>query len=158
MSAWGRNETGPPLSTPVGGSRLDDRHHYPLEPFTTMALLGHRMHRTLRETGFGWAFVLLAGWVLWPPRAVYWSALAEIVGAPLTLVLVGALAVGLGFAVGVLRGVAIRPFVAGALLAYGSGMLAIEVVVRPESPVHLLLYGALLGCLVGGAVLGSHIG
>ncbi|MGM0372649.1 MAG: hypothetical protein ACQEQJ_09145 [Halobacteriota archaeon] len=116
------------------------------------------MHRTFREAALGWAFVLLAGWALWPPRAVYWSALAEVAGAPLTLLLVGALAVGLGFAVGFLRGVAVRPFVAGALLAYGSGMLAIEVVVRPESPVHLLLYGALLGCLVGGAVLGSHIG
>ena len=116
-----------------------------------------RMGKDLREIALSWIFVLLVGWILWPPRAVYWQSLAKYVGDPLTLLTVGILALGSGFAFVHLTTVQARPLVAGAGLAYLSGMVVIETVLAPDSPVHLILYGGLLLCLVSGGFLRRYL-
>lgn len=111
------------------------------------------MERSVEGVLLSWGLVLVAGAALWPPRAVYWEAVAARVGETLTLALVGLVAVGLGAAaVGGTR-IQVQSFVTGGLLAYGSGMAAIEVVVSPASPVHLIWYGVLLCCFVCGGLL-----
>lgn len=97
----------------------------------------------------------LAGLALWPPRAVYWTRLAALVGDGPTLAIVCLLAFALGMAFVWLSGVDTRSFALGGLAAYVVGMAAIEMLVRPDSPAHLVWYAALLACLVGGAVLRS---
>ena len=115
------------------------------------------MQKTLREAALSWVFVLLGGWVLWPPRAVYWQTLAEYVGDPLTLLVVGILAVGFGFIFVHVTTVQMRPFVAGSVLSYLTGMLAIKAVLAPDSPVHLILYGGLLLCIDSGGFLRGYL-
>ncbi|MFT4946823.1 MAG: hypothetical protein ACI8TL_001060 [Natronomonas sp.] len=111
------------------------------------------MARSVKDVLLSWGLVFVAGAVLWPPRAVYWEVVAATVGETLTLAFVALVAVGFGAAaVGGTR-IQVQSFVAGGLLAYGSGMVAIEVAVSPASPVHLIWYGVLLGCFVGGALL-----
>ena len=90
---------------------------------------------------------------LWPPGAVYWTAVAAVLGEAPTLFAVALLAVGLGAWFG--RTTAIPPahLLAGALLAYAVGMLAIEWLLAPDSPAHLVLYALLLGGLLAGAAL-----
>jgi len=100
---------------------------------------------------------LLAGLVIWPPRAVYWPRLAAVVGDGPTLALVALLAVGLGAVLAWLLGADVRSFAVGALLAYAAGMAAIEAWLSPDSPVHLVWYAALLACLVGGAALRDRL-
>lgn len=95
----------------------------------------------------------LAGLALWPPRAVYWTRLAAVVGDGITLSVVVLLAVALGAVFAWLTGVDGPSFAAGGLVAYAVGMVAIEVWLSPDSPAHLVWYAALLACLVGGAVL-----
>ena len=96
---------------------------------------------------------LLAGLALWPPRAVYWTRLAAVVGDGPTLTLVALLAVGLGAVLARVAGVDFPSFAVGALLAYAVGMAAVEAWLSPDSPAHLVWYAALLACLVGGAAL-----
>ncbi|MFB6103430.1 MAG: hypothetical protein ABEJ73_12820 [Haloplanus sp.] len=107
----------------------------------------------MRDTVAGAAFVFLAGLALWPPRAVYWTAVAAVLGDPLTLALVGLLAAGLGAAFVRVTGASLRAFAGGGVAAYAVGMLVIEALIMPDSPVHLVWYGGLLGCFVGGATL-----
>ena len=116
------------------------------------------MQKTLRDGALSWGFVLLGGLVLWPPRAVYWEFLAKYMGDPLTFLVVGILAIGFGFAFVHLTTVQRGPFVAGGVLAYLSGMVAIERVLAPDSPVHLILYGGLFFCIVAGGFLRSYFG
>lgn len=115
------------------------------------------MQKTLRDVALSWIFVLLAGWTLWPPRAVYWQSLAKYVGDPLTLLIVGILAIGFGFAFERLTAFQAMAFIIGAGLAYLSGMIAIETVLAPDSPVHLILYGGLLLGIGGGGLLGNYL-
>mgnify|MGYP006277896849 CR=1 FL=1 len=109
-----------------------------------------------RDVAGSAAFALLTGAVLWPPGAVYWTRLAALVGDGPTIgvVLLVAVAFGAGFAhvtaVGVWR------FLLGGVVAYAVGMAAVAAVSTPDSPVHLVWYGGLLGCLVAGVALRRH--
>ena len=116
------------------------------------------MRSPLRTVAASAAFVFLAELVLWPPRAVYWTRLAAVVGDGFTLVFVGLVALSLGVVFAWITGVAVQPFALGAFAAYVVGMIAIEVVLTPNSPVHLVWYAALSTCLVGGVALGSRVG
>jgi len=98
-------------------------------------------------------FAALAGLALWPPRAVYWTRVAAVVGDAVTLAVVATLALALGMAFATLADVAVAPFAVGGLVAYAVGMVAIEAWLAPDSPVHLVGYGALLACLVCGVAL-----
>lgn len=107
---------------------------------------------TLAEVAAATAFVLVAGFALWPPRGVYWTGVADVVGEGPTLVLVVALAAGLGAWFVRTAAFAVRHLVAGGLLAYVAGMAAIEVVLAPDGPAHLVWYGVLLAALVAGGL------
>ena len=111
-----------------------------------MALEPHAVARSAVAT-------VLAGVALWPPRAVYWTRLAAVVGDAPTLALVALLAVGLGAALARVVGADLPSFAGGGLVAYAVGMAAIEAWLSPDSPAHLVWYAALLACLVGGAAL-----
>ncbi|WP_251329847.1 hypothetical protein [Haloplanus pelagicus] len=112
------------------------------------------MERAVREVVASGAFALLSGTVLWPPGTVYWTAIAAVVGKSVTLGVVLLVAVGFGVGFGRLTRVRARRFLVGGVAAYVVGMVAIEVVSSPTSPVHLVWYAAVLACLVGGTVLG----
>ena len=114
------------------------------------------MQKSLRDTALSVVFGILIGWILWPPRTVYWQSLADYVGEPITLLVVGILAVGFGFVFVYLTSVSIRPFIAGAVIAYVVGMSAIELVLTPASPVHLILDAGLLLCILVGGVIGIY--
>lgn len=98
-------------------------------------------------------FALVAGAVLWPPGAVYWTALAAVVGDGPTLALVALLGAAAGGAFVRATGVSWHDLARGALAAYVVGMTVVEVGMDPDSPVHLVGYGALAACLVGGGAL-----
>jgi hypothetical protein len=108
---------------------------------------------SFRSVAASAAFVALAGLALWPPRAVYWTRLARVVGDGVTLATVCLLALALGAAFARIAGVDVRAVAVGGVVAYALGMVAIEVALTPGSPVHLVWYAALVGCLVGGAAL-----
>jgi len=97
------------------------------------------------------ALALVGGLLLWPPGRVYWTGVADVLGETPTLALVATLAALLGVWFARTAGLALTHVLVGALLAYAAGMAAIEVLLRPESPAHLVWYGALLACAVGGA-------
>ena len=94
--------------------------------------------------------VFAFGYLLWPPGQVYWTAVSNVIGGPLSLLVVAGLAVAFGVLLG--RTTPIRPgaFVAGGLLAYLLGMLLIESTTTPDSPVHRYWYGFLLVCAIVG--------
>ncbi len=102
-------------------------------------------------------FVLVVGAVLWPPGAVYWTALAAVVGDGPTLAVVALLGGVAGAAFVRVTGVSGADLARGALVAYVLGMAAIEAGTSPDSPVHLLGYAALAGCLVGGGALAARV-
>jgi hypothetical protein len=94
----------------------------------------------------------VAGYLLWPPGAVYWTGVADAVGEPVTMGVVFLLAgvVGAGFAAA--TQLSLADLGAGGALAYVVGMALIEATMTPDSPVHFLLYGAFLCVgLVGAA-------
>jgi hypothetical protein len=101
--------------------------------------------------------VFLAGLALWPPRAVYWTRLAAVVGDGVALSVVCLLAAAVGAAFAWLTGVGVRPVAVGGLVAYAVGMVAIEVWLSPDSPAHLVWYAVLLVCLVGGVALRDRL-
>lgn len=104
------------------------------------------------------AFVLVVGGVLWPPEAVYWTRLEPVVGETVTLGIVGGLALGVGAWFARTTALSVVHLVLGGVVAYLVGMGAIEVLLQPDdSPVHLLLYGGLLGTIVAGALLWTGI-
>ncbi|QPV64756.1 hypothetical protein I7X12_09190 [Halosimplex litoreum] len=103
-----------------------------------------------RRVAVSAVFAAVAGAVLWPPGAVYWTAVAATVGEAATLALVVVAAIALGAAFGALTGVRVREFAAGTAGAYLLGMAAIAAARSPDSPVHLFLYGAVAACLVVG--------
>jgi hypothetical protein len=111
------------------------------------------MASSLRSTAASALFATLAALVLWPPGAVYWDAVAAVVGDAVTLATVAALAVGLGAAFAWATGVDPVRFAAGGLVAYAVGMAAVEALLEPDSPVHLLGYAALLCCLLTGVAV-----
>ncbi|WP_415379702.1 hypothetical protein [Halosimplex sp. TS25] len=97
-------------------------------------------------------FAAVAGLALWPPGAVYWTVLAERIGEVPTLVVVAAAAIALGGAFVTITDVRPREFAVGSAVAYALGMAAVAVVIAPDSPVHLGLYGGIVLCLLAGAV------
>lgn len=97
------------------------------------------------------AVVLVVLGVLWPPDYVYWTALTDPFGETPTLVIVAALAVGIGAWVGRTTGFDLPTLVLGSVIAVGVVMGAIEVLLEPDSPAHLVWYGALTVCIVAGA-------
>ncbi|WP_436927708.1 hypothetical protein [Halosimplex amylolyticum] len=108
------------------------------------------MNVNLRAVAVSGAVAAVAGVALWPPRAVYWTAVAERIGEGPTLGVVVALAVGLGGAFATITDVRLREFALGATIAYAIGMATIAVAIAPDSPVHLGLYGGIALCLVAG--------
>jgi hypothetical protein len=112
----------------------------------------------LRAVAGSAAAISLVGLALWPPRAVYWTRLAAVVGDAVTLAVVLLLALALGAAIRRVAGVDVRAFAVGGLAAYAIGMASIEVALTPDSPVHLVWYAALLACLVGGAAVQNRYG
>jgi hypothetical protein len=103
-------------------------------------------------------FVFIAGFVLWPPGGVYWTALAAVVVDGPTLALVALLAAVAGGAFVGATGISGSALARGALLAYVAGMTAVEVATAPESPAHLVGYAAIAVCLAGGGALAAWAG
>ena len=103
-------------------------------------------------------FALVAGVALWPPGAVYWEALATVAGDGPTLVVVAVIGLALGATFVRATDVSVVDLASGVLLAYVAGMATVEAVIRPDSPVHLVGYGALAACLVAGGTLGARAG
>jgi len=99
------------------------------------------------------ALALVAGLLLWPPGAVYWTGVANVLGDGVTLAIVSTLAGLLGAWFARTAAFAIIHLIIGGVIAYGLGMVAIEVLLQPNSPAHLVWYGALLACLLGGTVI-----
>ncbi len=99
------------------------------------------------------AVAVIAGLVLWPPGAVYWTGVADAVGELPTLVLVGLLALGAGLWFERLGGFQIGHVAVGLLVAYGLSMAGIELALSPTSPAHLVWYGAIGAAFVAGAGL-----
>lgn len=98
-------------------------------------------------------FGLLAGVLLWPPRYVYWTHAAVVIGEAAVLAVVAGLALAVGLSVRRTTHVSPGRFAVGGALAYLVGMALIEATLSPDSPVHLGLYGGLLGCMVVGTVI-----
>ena len=98
------------------------------------------------------ALTLVIGLLVWTPRYVYWAAVADILGETPTLVFVALLTICLGLWVARTTSLALSHLVAGGLLGYVAGMAAIEIVLAPISPAHLVLYALLLACFLGGTL------
>jgi len=107
----------------------------------------------LRPVASSAVVAVLVGLALWPPRAVYWTGVAAVVGDGVTLAVVCLLAVALGAAFAWLAAVDVRSVAVGGVVAYAVGMAGIEATLSPDSPVHLVWYAVLVGCFVGGAAL-----
>lgn len=98
------------------------------------------------------AIVLTILVVLWPPTDVYWLVLLPLLGETATLALVAVLAVGLGTWFGRTTGFGVGTVAVGSALAYGAGMVGIEVWMAPDGLAYLAWYGVLTACVLGGAL------
>ena len=112
------------------------------------------MALTAKRIAISWGFVLAAGTLLWPPGAVYWEWVAAVIGDGPTLVMVGVIAIGLGVVFAWTTATGVTCLAVGGVIAYITGMVAIEVVRSPNSPVHFVLYAGLFACLLCGGLLG----
>ncbi|RXK51424.1 hypothetical protein [Halorientalis pallida] len=111
----------------------------------------------LRELAVSGAFALLAGVAVWPPveALLYWRWLPGAAAAGDLIVLpVAVLSVSLGVGFAAATGIGPRRFLPGGMAAYLTGMALIEAALAPESPVHLVLYAAVLVALTAGVALG----
>ncbi|WP_132057904.1 hypothetical protein [Halorussus amylolyticus] len=108
------------------------------------------MSRDVPEILLSGILAFVVGYLIWPPRRVYWTAVSDVVGVPVTLLLVAGVCVGVGVVVCLFASISPRNFAGGGLVAYLVGMVLIESILVPDSPVHLLLYGGVLVCLVVG--------
>lgn len=105
-----------------------------------------------RELGLSWLFVTIIGFLLWPPRFVYWTEIVEYTGETVLIAIIGIISVLLGLAFMRYSGVSILNYISGGIVSYISGMVLIELFIHPVSPVHFVLYGILLfWILAGGA-------
>jgi len=107
----------------------------------------------LAEIAAATVFSIMSGLLIWPPGAVYWTDVANALGDGITLTLVSTLAVVLGAWFARTSAFALVHIFVGGVIAYGLGMAAIAVLLHPTSPAHLVWYGALLACLLGGAAI-----
>jgi hypothetical protein len=119
------------------------------------ARVGWRVRSELRQVLSSAVFAFVAGAVLWPPGAVYWTAVAAVVGDGVALAAVGVLAVVLGAAFAHATAVDLPWVAAGGAVAYAGGMVVVDVAYEPESPARYVLYGGLLVALVAGAALST---
>ena len=101
-------------------------------------------------------FALAALAVLWPPGAVYWTRVANVLGNGPTLAIVGVVATGLAVAFARVTDVGVRRFALGTSAAVIAVTVGIALLLSPDSPVHVFLYAALAGCLVAGVALWRH--
>jgi len=102
-------------------------------------------------------FALLAGAVVWPPveGLLYWTALDALGDAVVVPVALVSVALGAGFA----RAYPVEPraFTMGATGAYLLAMGVVRRWLAPDSPVHLVLYSAvLIGLAVGVGVVAAR--
>lgn len=89
---------------------------------------------------------------LWPPGWVYWTRLSALVGEVPTQVAVGAVALGLGAWFARTSGFGMWDVVVGAAFGFGVATTGIELILAPDSPASLALYGGIVTAFVGGAV------
>lgn len=88
---------------------------------------------------------------LWPPRRVYWAALAGVIGEVPTMAVAFLAAALAGVGVATATAVGLRSLAVGGLLALVAVVALVEAWLAPESPVHRYLYAALLGAILLGA-------
>jgi hypothetical protein len=91
--------------------------------------------------------------LLWPPGAVYWSGFADAVGEAPTLAVVGLLALMAGLWFERLGGFGLLQIAVGSVIAYAVGIGAMELLLSPRSPAHLVWYGILVVAFLTGATL-----
>jgi hypothetical protein len=96
--------------------------------------------------------IFAVGFVLWPPRFVYWTAVSAHFGVGLVMMIILGLCLGVGMAVRQFTRITPLRFVIGGTIAYVLGMALIESRMWPDSPVHLLVYGLFLLCMSVGTV------
>jgi hypothetical protein len=111
------------------------------------------MNFSSRDITVSWLFVFVAGVALWPPGAVYWEAVAAVIGNALTLAVVGVAAGTLAALFVWKTEIGLLPYTLGSVLAYACWIVGIERTMTPDSPVHFIWYGGLLGCFLAGATL-----
>jgi hypothetical protein len=128
-----------------------------LLPGTDVQYAGPLAAERALETVLSGAVALGVALALWPPGRVYWTALADRVGDAPTLVLVSVLAFGLGTWFVRTSGVSLEHVLAGTVLGYAVGMVAIAVVIEPDSPAHLALYAGLFGAVLAGGGLWTAV-
>lgn len=74
-----------------------------------------------------------------------------------TIALVIILSIVFGGAIVTVENTKLPNFIGGGVVAYVAGMIAIENVYQPSSPVHLVLYGVMLLCFITGAALALFV-
>lgn len=102
------------------------------------------------ETLISGVLIFLAGYLIWPPRDVYWGAVADVVGVSLTFLIIAGICLGFGIVVRRTTPIKSVNFVIGGLIAYIIGMSLIEGTFDPISPVHLYAYGVMLVLMIFG--------
>lgn len=116
------------------------------------------MERTLRNVVVTALLAYAAGYILWPPGRVYWTTVADVIGEPVTIAVVLLLAGATGGVSATLSGADPIHIAIGGSVAYTVGMVLVETITTPDSPVHFVLYGTLLVCWVVGAAVTTRYG
>lgn len=98
------------------------------------------------------AVVLLLVLGLWPPEGVSWTPTTDALNEPVTLGIVGTLAVGLGAWFGRTAEFHAATVAIGGVLGFGTGVLGIELLLEPDGTAHVVRYGVLTGCVLLGVV------
>lgn len=94
--------------------------------------------------------------LLWPPRSVYWESFEGVIGRGPTLGVVALVAILVGGVLQRLTTVGRRAFVLGSIIGFCTLAIAIGLVIDPDSPVHLVLYGGLTISLVLGGLIAAR--
>lgn len=102
------------------------------------------MLRGSLETLVSGILIFLAGYLIWPPRDVYWVAISDKLGESLTILIVVGICIGFGIVVRGTTPITSIHFAIGGLIAYFIGMSLIEGAIDPISPVHFYGYGLML--------------
>lgn len=119
------------------------------------------MGNRLIEVTLSGIVIFIAGFVLWPPTDSIWQWWTVISEGPEMGLIVLIVLIGLSTATGLgLSTVGnIRPsnLIIGGILAFITGMLLINLIISPDSPSHLLLYGFILVFVFLGAAIGYAV-
>lgn len=119
--------------------------------------MGDPGRRRLAELVASAAFTAVALLALWPPGAVYWTALAASVGDAATLAAVCLVAAALGAGFALATEFRVRRIAVGGFAGVVALVLAIESGLSPDSPAHVALYGGLAACLLAGAAAATLV-